>query len=172
MIQFMVIGAPRSGTAWAANWLTTDHFHCLHDPLMHHHWADWDKLEVGHKALGIACTGVAVVAPHFLKQHPARKVIVHRPISDINRSLTRLRLSMLSVQAWEEALNAVPGMHVNWLDLFEKPRPIWEYLTGQPLDEERHRALARLHVELHPLRAAPDPKLWQRLVKEIQGAAA
>ena len=43
MIDFMVIGLPRTGTTWASNWLTTDSTQCYHDPLYHTHYEDWDE---------------------------------------------------------------------------------------------------------------------------------
>lgn len=168
----MVIGAPRSGTAWAANWLTTERTHCIHDPLLNHHWADWDKLAgFEGKRLGVACTGIAVVAPHFVKKHPAKKLVIHRPLKDINASLIERGLSPISSD-WDGALCAIPGLHVNFNELFEAPARIWEHLIGRPFDRQRHQALVRLHVELYPPRIKPDPTIWKRLVAEIQGAAA
>lgn len=172
MVSFMVIAAPRSGTAWAANWLTTDRLLTVHDPLMHTHYSEWDRMPVGEgKKLGVACTGIAVVAPEILRAFPARKVVLHRPLEEINRSLARLGLSKLS-PAWKGALDAVPGMHCDWRELFEKPERIWVYLTGTPFDAERHAALRCLHIEIEPQRAQPNPKVWQRLVGEIRGERA
>lgn len=85
MIDFMVIGLPRSGTAWAANWLTTDTTFCLHDPLAKYHHTELDGL-VSDKRLGVACTGLWT-QPEWLNAHPAKKVILHRPLEEINRSL-------------------------------------------------------------------------------------
>lgn len=172
VISFMVVSAPRSGSAWCANWLTTERTHCMHDPLLHTHFSEWDRIPVGEgKKLGVACTGIAVVAPEVLRGFPARKVVLHRPIEEVNRSLARLGLPKLSAE-WKHALDHIPGMHRDWRELFEKPERIWAYLTGLPFDPERHTALTRLHVEIEPRRAQPNPKVWQRLVAEIRGERA
>jgi hypothetical protein len=172
VLEFMVISAPRSGSAWCSNWLTTEHTHCVHDPLMHTHYSEWDRMPIADgKKLGVACTGIAVVAPEVLRGFPARKAILHRPLEEINRSLARLGLPRLSGE-WKRALDDVPGMHCDWRELFENPERIWVYLTGTPFDPERHDALKRLHVEVEPRRAQPNPKVWRRLIGEIRGETA
>lgn len=144
----MVLAAPRSGTAWAANWLNTDNTRCLHDPLWRHHYDDLDKIE-SDKDLGISCTGLAL-HPTFLRHHLARKVVLHRPFKEINDSLARLGQNPLG-KVWETALDQIPGMHAYWDDLFHpiKARPIYEYLLDRRFDPERHHELVDLNVQMN-----------------------
>lgn len=142
MIEFIVVGLPRSGTAWAANWLTTDTTHCIHDPLARYHHTDLDRI-ASSKRLGVSCTGLWQF-PDWLNQHPAKKVILHRDRAEVARSLGRLGFADLPFPA----LDAIAGMHVNWRDLWDDPEPIWEHLIGTPFDAERHQLLRELNVQV------------------------
>ncbi len=59
MLSFMLLAAPRSATAWAANWLTTDTTLCLHE--LSTRWAmeELDNVPCG-KVLGVVCTALAL----------------------------------------------------------------------------------------------------------------
>lgn len=161
MIDFMIIAAPRSGTAWAANWLTTESSLCLHDPLFEHHIEEWDSI-LSPRKLGVACTGVAMF-PKFLKEHPARKVVLHRDLDEVNLSLHQMGLPVLDVPAWTRALNDVDGLHVDWRNLWEAPAPIWSHLMDTTsLDHARHRLLTKLNVQMDFERVRPDPDAVRR----------
>jgi len=45
------------------------------------------------------------------------------------------------------ALDDVEGKHHDWMDLFNNPKPIYEYLLERPFDSERHDLLRRLNVQ-------------------------
>lgn len=155
MIDFMIIAAPRSGTAWAANWLTTETSLCLHDPLFEHSIETWDSIPCD-RCLGVACTGSAIF-PAFLRKHPARKVVLHRDIGEVNQSLHQMGLSSLNVAIWTEALRNVEGLHVDWRSLWRNPRAIWEQLMDTPFDVNRHRLLTKLNVQMDFEAVKPDP---------------
>lgn len=163
MVEFMLIAAPRSGTTWAANWLTTEKTLCLHDPLSNTHYQAWNAIKT-IKRLGVADTGIALF-PRFLRAHPARKVIVHRPIDDINTSLSRAGLPMIT-NKWKSLLDSIEGMHVGWNELFEKPQPIYEYLTELPFDSERHAELMKMHVQPFRDRIEINRELMNELARE------
>jgi hypothetical protein len=151
MIDFMVLSAPRSGSTWAANWLTTERMLCIHDPVLETKVDDLDSLPHPQVSLGLACTALALDAP-FVNRHSARRVVMHRDLRDVNASLERIGLTSLS-RKWDSALENLSGMHVYYTDLFdEKPaRRIWEYLTDLPFDESRHQRLARMRITpFHP----------------------
>lgn len=162
-VAFMVLGAPRSGTAWCSNWLTTETSLCLHDPLFHHSLDEWDGIPCNRR-LGVACTGVAMFSG-FLKNHPARKVVLHRDLDEVNLSLYQMGLPVLDVSVWTRALNAVDGLHVDWRNLWESPRAIWEQLMDAPFDLARHRLLTRLNVQMDFERVRPDPVAVRRTLR-------
>jgi hypothetical protein len=160
MVEFMVLSAPRSGSTWVANWLTTERVLCLHDPILEHKPEDLDALtwppcrhSPGYspavdRLFGIACTGLGLLTA-FVNAHPARKVIVHRDFRDINESLMSLGLTRVIAKRWEQALNAIDGMHVQYADLFQGglAEPIYEHLTHLPFDAVRHEQLKDMHIE-------------------------
>lgn len=141
MIEFMLLAAPRSGTAWAANWLTTDRSLCLHDPLIRFTIAELDQRR-GARLLGIACTASALLKD--INQHSARKVVLHRNPQEVRESMAHLRIRGSYDFA---ALDKVEGRHYDWEQLFEDPAPIYEFLLGTPFDVERHHELRGLNVQ-------------------------
>lgn len=169
MIEFMVIAAPRSGTTWAANWLCTDSTHCLHDPLSNIHYSRWDSIK-SHKMLGVSDTGIAVFH-HFLNAHPARKVILHRDLNEVNKSLESIGLSRLPDQ-FNGALDRINGMHVDWHDLFDNPKPIYEYLLRRPFDKERHDELKKIEMQPNWAGLTINKDVTKAIVNEIMEAVA
>lgn len=144
MIEFMVIAAPRSGTTWAANWLTTDTTLCLHDPLWHRQYFELDSIQ-SKKMLGISCTAIALL-PEYVNKHPARKVILHRNLDEVNQSLIAIGSPALT-KIWEGALEQIIGRHCDWREIFDSPKDIYEYLLGLPFDEERHAELSKIEMQ-------------------------
>jgi len=163
MLKFMVIGAPRSGTAWAANWLTFGAQLCLHDPLWDHHYTDFDALP--HPQLGVACTGLAEFHV-WVNKHACPKVILHRSPDLVNESLERMGLPAyrpeLFLNLWK-----IRGLHVEWTQLFGEEAPaIFEHLKLGRFDEERWQMLRFLEItEKYTLRCQ-HPKVWARLQQE------
>ena len=144
MISFMVLAAPRSGTTWCSNWLTTDSTICLHDPLFTRHYTELDATPTA-KARGVACTGLALF-PEWVNAHPARKIVLHRDINEINESLEAIGLSEISVD-FILKLESIDAIHLPWTDLFEKPKFIYEYLLEMPFDAERHALLKEIEMQ-------------------------
>jgi len=146
LLKFMVLSAPRSASTWVANWLTTERTLCLHDPVLEHSVKDLDKLPCD-RMLGVACTGLALLTT-FVNRHPARKVVLHRDLSQVNESLRNCGLTNLG-PAWLKALDAVEGLHVPFRDVFDPDcaKVIFEYLTELPFDRVRHQNLRGMHVE-------------------------
>ena len=144
MMEFMVIAAPRSGTTWAANWLTTDTTLCLHDPLFTLHYTELDAYPT-KKNFGISCTGIAVFTD-WVNAHPARKVILHRDLTHVNQSLSRIGLPPIE-KTYIDKLDTIDGMHCDWMDLFVNPRAIYEHLTQLPFDPERHALLKDIEMQ-------------------------
>lgn len=142
MIKFMLLAAPRSGTAWAANFLTTDATLCLHEPLARWNMEQLDGIESG-RTLGVACTALALF-PGFVNAHPAKKVILHRDAKEVRASAKALGLNPIYDFA---ALDRIDGLHCHWRTLFTDPARIFTYLLGKPFDAERHRELVSLNIQ-------------------------
>lgn len=136
MIDFMIIGLPRSGTTWVSNWLSTSHSYCLHDPLNKVHYSKWDTdrkyfpPDNCYRHVGVACTGIWRF-PKFVNNHPARKLVVIRDQSEVNESLNRINLSGLEDDA-SRKLALIEGPRVHYRDLFNPvvAESIFHYLTS------------------------------------------
>ena len=143
----MVIGLPRSGTAWMANWLTTERSICWHEPLWDHTLEELDALPMSG-LFGIADTQL-MLDPDRVNAHPAKKLIVHRELRDVNLSLARAGLpeAMRDEHRWH--LDEIGGFHITFKDLWnvERFRPAMEWLTPLPFDAARYATLRGLNVQ-------------------------
>lgn len=165
-IEFMVIGAPRSGTAWAANWLTTEKTLCLHDALFRHTPEDLDKIQCS-RALGLADSGLWHF-PEWVAAHPAKKVILHRKECEIAASLKKAGFPPLHANCWQ-ALHDMVGLHIDWRVLFEGPEMVHHYLFGNtPFDLERHTLLTKLNVQADFEKIDPDPAVTRQLLERMR----
>lgn len=161
-IEFMIIAAPRSGTTWAANWLTTDSTLCLHDPLAYRHHTEWDLMASG-KMMGVSDTGVSVFH-QWLNAHPARKVILHRDRGEIAKSL-----GIPEFLDTPDDLPNVNGMHVHYTELFDAPKKIYEFLLQREFDQGRHEELRKIRMQPTSESMTLDKDLVVRLIREMKG---
>lgn len=145
MIKFMVIGAPRSGTAWSSIWLTHGNTLCIHDPLWDYHYRALDGLNFGEREIGFACTGMALFH-EWVNEHPCPKVVLRRDPKEVNESLRQAGFPPCP-SAIFKGLDKIKGaLQVQWTDIFRSPREIWEHLMIEPFDGTRHLHLARMNV--------------------------
>lgn len=163
MLRFMVLGAPRSGTAWAANWLSGLRL-CLHDPLWDHHYSELDSLP---HAWGVSCTGL----PYFhewVNAHPCPKVILHRPRAEIDQALASERLGPVS-KLLMDGLWKCQGLHVDWGNLFDPAGAveIHEHLRLGAINLERYEMLRRFKISENWRERVQNPEVWQRLSREM-----
>lgn len=168
-IQFMLIAAPRSGTTWASNWLTTERSLCLHDPLWKWSCSQLDTIECA-RMLGIACTGIAFF-PEWVNAHPARKVVLRRDLKEVDKSLSAIGLPPVSAQ-FDGVLDRINGIHLDWRELFERPKHIYEYLLDQPFDADRHALLCDINMQPAFGAISFDRAATMRLVRELEHARA
>lgn len=151
MMEFMVLGLPRSGTAWLANWLTAGPVLCWHEPLRYLSPLDLEGVGAPERRLGIADTGLLMLYPDWVAMQPARKLIVHRDLVAVNESLARLALPLMTVEQ-ERRLWAVEGWHISFAQLFQdRPAVLQQALDwlvpGVAFDEPRYRVLKEMNVQ-------------------------
>lgn len=170
-MDFIIVSFPRSGSTWAANWLTSADTYCAHDPLYQSHFRDFDAV-IGEAAAGrvagIACTGTGWLWPEWVNQHPARKLILRRPVAEVNASLRKIGWPSMPINA-EARLSEVEGWHVPYTDLFDtnKAAVIWRYLTTRPFDAARHAQLVQMRVEPKLDRLVTNEAVEAQLLREI-----
>jgi hypothetical protein len=163
MLRFMIVGAPRSGTAWAANYFTARGILCMHDPLWDFHYADLDHL--GDENLGISCTGIAYF-PDWVNEHPCPKVILHRPRHEVQASLEKLGLPPCPPRLFDN-LWRIHGMHVTWQSLFNRDmRLIHSHLQIEDTDFSRWSMLKDMRVTANYQARKQNPDVLKRLKAE------
>jgi hypothetical protein len=148
MVSFMVLGGPRSGTTWAANWLTTDTTICLHDPLLEYQIEFLNRLTFPGKKLGISCTS-CLLYPDWVNAQQCPKVILYRDVVDINRSLEALGMAQLIESRHLKRTTNIRGAEMFPYEfLFSRTgaKQIAKFL-GVPFDESRHDLLAQMRIE-------------------------
>ena len=169
MIKFMVLGMPRSGTTWTANWLTTDKTICIHDPVGRYTLREMDEIVYGDKLVGISCT-TSWMLGDWVDTHPAPKIIIDRNVGPVNKSLTALGLPLMSMQAVCR-LKSLKGKRVDYEYLFDRntAEMIWQHLLPAiPFDEDRHRELCGYHIQPNWKQVAQDPSVIVKLSENFR----
>lgn len=171
MLDFAIIGLPRSGTTWAANWLTTDTSICLHDPLVNQtldQLAAWDE----PKLRGVSCTGLWMF-PDWVKANVRNWIVIDRPVNQVNKSLTDIGLGSMPADA-VRAFQEFPGLRATMDMLFDKATApaIWEHLLPQvQFDKGRHKLLSGFMVNPYFKGWEPEPEAVQDWMARICKAA-
>lgn len=166
MISFMVLSLPRSASTWAANWLCTEQSHCIHDPLHRYHWSELDSIPSKGKVLGVACTGLYLF-PKVVAAHPAKKLILHRDVKEINADLDSLGFAKLPEDS-EYLLDNISGLHVPYSELFTAPEKLWKYLIGTAVDLERHAELCTIAMQPAFTKLVVNKEITETLLSELR----
>lgn len=138
VIQFMLLGLPRSGTTWAANWLMTNGVICYHEPLRY--------MTLGEIDGGVSCNGIWLL--DSFDQIDCPRVILERDPNEVNQSLQAI--GMPTMPAWSiDRFMSLKGPRFHYTNLFTNPRAIWSELRADPFDHRRHERLCEMKIEPH-----------------------
>lgn len=166
-MKFMVIGLPRSGTTWAANWLSTDDCLVQHDPLYYRHYSEWPA---NYQA--VSCTGIWRW-PEWVNAQKCPKIILHRPESEVLASLARLGAgdAIRPGEGGERMSWIVGAHHFWWKNMWDsqvRARQIWKIChPDKPFDRARWKAHVEMNVQPALQHIKPDRAATQRLVDEV-----
>jgi hypothetical protein len=158
-VDFCVLGLPRSGTTWLANWLTTERSVCLHDPFRFLP-EQWPR---DGRRFGVSCTG-GYLMPKWLDRQECPIAVIERDPADCDASLARMGLGKVGVLAPE--LARVDGRRWRFADLWNEDRAhdLWAFLLpGVPFDALRYRLLRDMQVQPHPRTWQPDAQVLREL---------
>lgn len=170
MIDFMVIGLPRSGTTWVTNLLNTADIFCKHDPLYETHYREIDSVYGAIKHVnGISCTGLWRW-PDWVNSHPATKIIIHRRVCEVEESLDELGLHC-DIEDHSN-LNEIEGLHIGFEQLFDVnvwENVLWPAITNDlPFDRVRFEQLTTIAMEPMFARVEIDRNLQAGLFEELK----
>ncbi len=173
MINFMVLGGPRSGTTWLANLLTTDTTLCLHDPLLEHQAHVLDAMYIPGLRIGIADTS-ALLYGDWLAQHRAKKVVLWRAPEEFNVSLRALGLAEVEPSAHAKRIAALPKgvLVVPWQSIFywRVAKDICKHFDV-PFNRWRFEELVKMNVQPQFSRLPVGKEAAQELVRRFIEAA-
>lgn len=165
MIDFLIIGLPRSSTTWLANLFTTDTTLCLHDPFAEALPEDWPR---DGRKLGASCTG-AYLFPKWLATLDCPIAVIERDAAVCDASLARMGWGDTS--GLIGAFACAPGKRFKWDDLWheDKARELWEYLLPTVnFDPIRYTMLKRIQVQPHMGKWAWEPEIFNEMKRREQ----
>lgn len=158
MVSFAILGMPRSGTTWAANWLTSDGVVCHHDPIAH-------TREVKDLDGGIACTGLWM-RPDLVAELDCPVACLDRDPDEVNASLEAINLSAMAPK-WFDLYRDAPGHRFDYKALFdERAEEIWRILRGDGFDARRHAELVKMNIQPRYNRCVPDASIMMEFLND------
>lgn len=148
MNNFLILGLPRSRTAWLANFLCYDGLTCTHEGLNGCNTIEEYRNKFVDN-MGDANTGLAMF--NFQRYFSDFKIIViDRDIdSAVKFSIENFGLDLtLSMKAIQKKLEVIPGLHIPYDEINDKLEGIWDYLSPNQFNEKRAEMLIKLDVQV------------------------
>ena len=144
MIRYMVLGLPRSGTAWMANLLSSNGAVCLHESLADYSLAE---IEAMPEVAGISETAGVLVADQ-IAAHPARKVVIMRDLTEVNHSMMLQGLPDIPLVA-QQMLDQIEAPRVAFHQLFDFDvmATVYQYLTLEVLDKRYFDQMVSYNIQ-------------------------
>ncbi len=151
MNNFLILGLPRSRTAWLANFMTTDDIFCSHEGLNGCHTLQEYKNKFKPNS-GDSNTGLALF--DFENQFKEFKIVVIENTIDasVNFSLDNYGVDITEVMTvLQERLLSLRGLHIPFQDINDRLEEIWNYLTPKQFNESRTEMLINFDVQIRDL---------------------
>lgn len=150
MPDFLILGLPRSRTAWLANFMTTDGLFCYHEAIDGCN----SMSEYAEKVKGKGDSDTALALFDYQEHFPlVPTVIIDSSISksvkfgldngyDITETMIEEKLR----------LDEIEGLHVNVNDINKRLPEIWAHLTDLPYNIGRANMLKKLNIQVNDVR--------------------
>ena len=146
MSNFLILGLPRSRTAWLANFMTYDGEFCYHEGI--NGCSSMDEYKEKVKGKGDSNTALALFdfEPHF----PNVKIVIID--NDIDKAVEfGLRQGCDVTEAMmieRRRLDALEGLHVHVDEIDDSLADIWCHLSDKPFDAQRAEMLINLDIQI------------------------
>jgi len=156
-MNFLILGLPRSRTAWLSNFFTYDTCFCFHEPLLNIGTLKElpQKLAaVNQSIIGGADTGAMYFVDTLVQMFPGLKLIViDRDDDDCQQSLSAMGVQG-DIAAMRQQLNWVIEQHNPWvipfaeLDSLDILSHLWAYCVGSAFPVQRWHMLKDMIVQI------------------------
>jgi hypothetical protein len=151
MNNFLILGLPRSRTAWLANFLTYDGLFCYHEGTNGCRSLEEYKNKLtpgrGDSNTGLGLFDVKRLFSDFnivvIDSEPEKAIQFSKDVFGV---MVEEQILML-----KENLDAIDGLHISLEEINDNLREIWEYVTDIPFHEERAELLKTFNIQSqHP----------------------
>ena len=123
--MFFILGMPRSRTFWLSQFLG-----CVHEGLWYYpNYEDFLKT----KHIGDSTTCYPAIKDYIKDQ---KKVIIHRDPEEVQASIRKLFNVEIDLSIFD-TLKDEQGLHVQYRDINDRLREIWEYTRTSPFPTKR-----------------------------------
>ena len=151
MSDFLVLGLPRSRTAWLANFLTYDDITCSHEGLNGCHSLEQYKAKFKPNS-GDSNTGLALFDFEELFRD-FKIIVIDTDITaavefskkyfadDSTEVMTRLKVR----------LDGLDGLHIKFSEINNNLDVIWDYVSDKPFNRERAEMLVGLDIQVRDI---------------------
>jgi len=117
--KFYIIGLPRSRTYWLSQFLG-----CLHEGIYYYPKYS-DFLKSDHS--GDSTTVLPLIRNQIRNE---KKVIIHRDVKDVDKSLIKLFGITKDFSSWR--LHEEDGLHIEFNEINDRLEEIWDYCKSSP----------------------------------------
>jgi len=178
-MRFLIMGLPRSRTAWLSVALTYKNSHCLHEPLLgcmsvSELTTKFDDIDAD--IVGGADTGAVFFLDAIIKEMPFIKIVViDRKIEDCESSSRRMGFDSVDLRelrlALDEASQRMNTLVVDYDKLSDPStgRKIWQHCIGGEFPEKRWTDLARFNIQLMTRQFFQELGLQKESIKSLSG---
>lgn len=148
MNNFLILGLPRSRTAWLANFMTSDGIHCSHEGLNGcrtlEEYRDKFKPNSGDSSTGLAYFNFESLFKDF-------KIVIIESDLETSIEFTKKYFEINvtdEMTSLKKRLESIDGLHIQFDEINDNLKTIWEYITDKPFNSERAEMLKDFNVQV------------------------
>lgn len=174
MMNYFIVGLPRSRTAWLANFLTHGASLCFHEALRYVEKPEELKAFMERDAdyVGDCDPMLAIHWRKVAEMFPdAKWVVIDRKIEDVRKSCQRVGVPEVGLEKLHENLSELckelTPWYVDYERLDDNIHGLWAYLfPSVPFPEDRYAMLRQMYVDTVPQKVEMHPKLRTLITPE------
>jgi len=148
-VSFLILGLPRSRTAWLANFMSYDGYCCHHEGSNGCYTMKEYKAKLG-PCIGDANTGLAFL--DINKLFPDTNIIIIDSTIDtaVEHGLHQYKVDCTdSLTIMKDRLDNTRGLHIPFDEIDNSLEVIWDYITsGKPFNTQRVEMLKGLDIKV------------------------